>query len=222
MNVLKKYSIAYKGLDAGKHRFEFDVDDKFFAAFDGGEITKGKARVEVELSKGGSVGSSGGTSSGMSLHITIKGNVTVECDRCLEDLEMPVDYEGDLQVRFSETETESDGEVMWISPNEPEINLAQYIYESIWLSLPAQRVHPNNANGESMCDPEMLKRFRIVSQEEFDDIAGEAEKRGGEKERSEDRGKEKGEEKMGDKKDAGTGNLWSKLEELKNKLKEGE
>lgn len=38
------------------------------------------------------------------------------------------------------------------------------------LSLPYQRVHP-----EGECDPEMLKRFRIVSDEEFSAIENRAE-----------------------------------------------
>ena len=46
-------------------------------------------------------------------------------------------------------------------PGEDEVDLAQYIYESIVLSLPYQRVHP-----EGECDPEMLGRFRIVSDED--------------------------------------------------------
>ena len=90
------------------------------------------------------------------------------CDRCLEEFMMPVGYTGTLAVRYSETEQESDGEVMWIGPSETEIDLSQYIYESICLNLPYQRVHPVGSNGKSGCDPDMLARFNIVSEEEFD------------------------------------------------------
>ena len=61
---------------------------------------------------------------------------------------------------------------MWISPAEGEVSLAQYIYESIVLSLPYQRVRP-----EGECDADMLHRFRIVSQEEFSQIEHDAETR---------------------------------------------
>ena len=91
---------------------------------------------------------------------------------------IPVDFEGRLIVRFSEEEHEYDGEVLWLVPGEDEVDLAQYIYESIVLSLPYQRVHP-----EGECDPDMLGRFRIVSDEEFASIeagAGGEERRGGE------------------------------------------
>ena len=59
-----------------------------------------------------------------------------------------------------------------------EIDLKQYIYESIVLSLPYQRVHP-----EGECNPEMLERFRIVSDSELAAVearAGAQEHDGGE------------------------------------------
>ena len=58
-------------------------------------------------------------------------------------------------------------------PGEEQVDLAQYIYESIVLSLPYQRVHP-----EGECNPEMLERFRIVSDREFSAIEAQAAARG--------------------------------------------
>ncbi|WP_297449038.1 DUF177 domain-containing protein [uncultured Alistipes sp.] len=167
MDVLKKYSIAHKGLGMGAHRFEFEVDDRFFEAFEGSEIRKGSAKATVEMDK---------QSDRLSLRIGIRGEATVECDRCLDELTLPVEYDGTLCVRYGQTENESDGEVMWIGPGETEIPLAQYIYESICLSLPCQRVHPDDEHGRSTCDPDMLGRFRIVSEEEFDGMAASAER----------------------------------------------
>lgn len=102
--------------------------------------------------------------------VRITGHVVVACDRCLEDCRIPIDFEGQLLVKFSDEPREYDGEVLWLLPGEDEVDLSQYIYESIVLSLPYQRVHP-----EGECDPEMLKRFRIVSDEEFSAIENRAE-----------------------------------------------
>ena len=156
---MKRYAIPYKGLSIGNHHFEFEVDDRFFDAFEGSEIHRGHASVSVELVK---------TERLLTLDFTIDGEAEVTCDRCLDEFMMPVHYAGTLQVRFSETEKESDGEVMWLSPNETELPLGQYIYESISLSLPYRKIHPEDAEGHSLCNPEMLSRFRIVSEEEFE------------------------------------------------------
>ena len=55
--------------------------------------------------------------------------------------------------------------MIWLLPGEESVDLKQYVYESIVLSLPYQRVHP-----EGECNPEMLERFRIVSEGEFEAI----------------------------------------------------
>ena len=106
----------------------------------------------------------------LTLDFTMKGDVEVACDRCLGEFRMPVDYQGTVQVKFAEDTPESDGDIIWLHPVEGELNLAQYIYESIILSLPYQRIHPLDKNGNPTCDPEMLKRFRIVSGDEFDEM----------------------------------------------------
>ena len=98
----------------------------------------------------------------LTLDVNVDGSVVVECDRCLEDCNVPIHYEGQLLVKFSDEVHEYDGEVIWLLPMEDEVDLTQYIYESIVLALPYQRVHPD---GE--CNPDMLERFRIVSDEEF-------------------------------------------------------
>lgn len=171
MDVIKKYGIAYKALGQGEHYFEFEADDIFFRAFENSEIKSGKASIKVMMAKGPNM---------LCLDFNIKGTVTVDCDRCLEDCELPVDYSGQLTVKFTESELDEneryDGEVLWLNPAEGTLNVAQYIYESIVLSLPYQRVHPGDTNGGNACNPEMLGRFKIVSEEEFDRFTGEERK----------------------------------------------
>ena len=153
MGVTKRYTIAYKGLKPGLHDFRFEVDGSLFEEFESTEIKDGSCEVTVALERGEAM---------LTLDVTVDGSVVVECDRCLEECRIPVHYQGRLLVKFSDEVHEYDGEVMWLLPMEDEIDLKQYIYESIVLSLPYQRVHP-----EGECNPEMLERFRIVSDSEL-------------------------------------------------------
>ena len=161
MDVTKQYAIAWKGLKNGTYRFDFKVDNALFEAYGSTDIKDGDLSVGVTLERGESM---------LSLQTVIRGTVTVACDRCLEDCRLPVAFDGTLLVRFSDEVADYDGEVMWMLPGEDRVELAQYIYESIVLSLPYQRVHP-----EGECNPEMLKRFRIVSDREFASIEAAAE-----------------------------------------------
>ena len=160
MNVAERYTIAYKGLKNGLHEFDFEVGAALFEAYESTEIKGGACEVHVSLNRAERM---------LELHTTIDGAVTVSCDRCLEDCDVPVHFAGDLTVKFSDETDEYDGEVMWISPSAGELDLTQYIYESIVLSLPYQRVHP-----EGGCDTEMLARFHIVSGAEFAAIEARA------------------------------------------------
>lgn len=127
-------------------------------------IKEGDAKVSVNAEKG---------LGGMTLDVTIRGEVRAECDRCLELLSLPVDYSGRLEVRVGEGEY--DGDVMWLGQGE-DVDLRQYLYESICLDLPLSIVHGEDADGRSLCNPDMLQRFGIVSPEEFERMEVAAEK----------------------------------------------
>lgn len=159
MNILKTYDIPWKGLSNGSHHFDFEVDDRFFTAFEDSEIKGGNLSVSVDLDKSATM---------LLLSVSIDGDVTVMCDRCLGDLELPIEYDGDLRVKFSDEISEYDGEILWMHPSDVELHLAQYIYESIILGLPFQKVHEEDEDGNPLCDEDMLARFKIVSQDEFD------------------------------------------------------
>ena len=164
MEEVQRYSIPFKGLKNGHHEFRFEVDKSLFEEFESAEIKDGACDVEVDLDR---------QESQLVFRISISGHVVVACDRCLEDCRVPIDFEGQLLGRFSDEPREYDGEVIWLLPGEESVDLTQYIYESIVLSLPYQRVHP-----EGECNPEMLERFRIVSDREFAAIEEQASSHG--------------------------------------------
>ena len=155
------YVIPFKGLKEGDYEFDFKVGDSLFESYSRAEILGGDCTAHIDMHRSETM---------LEIHASIAGSVVCQCDRCLEDCDVPVSFEGDLLVRFSDRTDDYDGEVMWISPAEDSVDLTQYIYESIVLSLPYRRVHP-----EGECDPDMLARFGVMSAEEFDRRAAEAE-----------------------------------------------
>lgn len=153
MSYLNCYTIPVKGLALGEHEVSYDVNDKFFKCFEDSEIQKGDVNVLVHAKK---------ASSFIELDFDIEGNVMVTCDRCLEEYSQNIRFEGSLFVKFSSLIKEEEGDVIYVDPNEGELNLALYIYESICLSLPYQKIHPMDENGKSTCNPEMLERLEAI------------------------------------------------------------
>ena len=160
MELNERYSIGYKSLSNSAFDYDFVVDDALFAAYESREVLSGECDVKVLLKK---------NSNQLDLDVEISGQVMCECDRCLEPCPIDIDYEGHLIVRISTEEGEYDGEVMWLNPAEEKLDLTQYIYESIILSLPYQRVHT-----EGECNPDMMARFAQVTAAELEAIEARA------------------------------------------------
>jgi len=54
---------------------------------------------------------------------------------------------------------EESEDVVVIPETEYQFDLSSYIYEFIHLALPARLLHPDDENGNSTCDPDMLLRL---------------------------------------------------------------
>jgi uncharacterized metal-binding protein YceD (DUF177 family) len=64
-----------------------------------------------------------------------------------EDFDLPVKGKLKLIVRFGETFNNDNEELLILPFGEFEIDIAQYIYEMIVLSVPQRRVHPGVKDG---------------------------------------------------------------------------
>jgi uncharacterized metal-binding protein YceD (DUF177 family) len=150
LKIDRDYIIQFKGLKEGVHEFAFEIDKPFFEAFEYLAIPDGHVDVKVVFYK---------KTTFLDLQVFLIGEIQVQCDRCLEYFGLPVDYEGHMVIRFSETEKEPDEEVTWIHPDESEYDLSHYLYECLTLSIPIRKVHPDLPNGESGCNPEMIQKL---------------------------------------------------------------
>ncbi|MFI3298210.1 MAG: DUF177 domain-containing protein [Rikenellaceae bacterium] len=147
-----KYSINYSALADGKHSLKFDYADDLFDFADGEEIEGGRGSVTIELTKRNNL---------MELEVEIAGTVRTQCDRCLEYYNQEVHYNGEVLVKVTYEEGEYDGDIIWLSPSENELDLKQWLYESVVLSLPLQRVHSELSD----CDPEALQYITTAHEE---------------------------------------------------------
>lgn len=152
-----KYDIEFKGLAEGLHKFEFFTDEKFFEHIEEGLVEKGDVKVAVILEK---------RSAFLKLRFKIKGWVELMCDRCLENYQQKVKHQTEIFVKFGEKDFEEGENVVWISSEEHHINLAQFIYEFVVLSIPLKHIHPKNKNGERGCNKEMLNKLKKYSRSE--------------------------------------------------------
>jgi len=143
MSKTKEFLIPFIGLKLGKHHFEYQINNKFFENFDYDEFQNSDIKVSLVFDK---------KSNMLELEFKHKGTVNVPCDLTGEDFDLPIKGKMKLIVRFGD-EFNNDNEELLILPHgEHEIDVAQYIYEMIALSVPLKRVHPGVKDGSLQTD----------------------------------------------------------------------
>ena len=145
------FLIPINGLTNGKSVYSYTVNKEFFESYGNVEIHDAALRITAEVEKSGQY-------VGIDCHM--EGDVTVECDRCLDPLSLPVDVTALLSLKFGggteQEEDDSSGrEVIRLSSDNAEFDLAQVIYDYVCLSLPQRRYHP-----EGGCNEKVLEYLR--------------------------------------------------------------
>jgi uncharacterized metal-binding protein YceD (DUF177 family) len=138
MSKTKEYTIPFVGLKLGKHKFEYQISNAFFEIFDYNEFQNSDIKVNVVLDKQSNL---------LELNFKHQGTINVPCDMTGEDFDLPIKGKLKLIVRFGETFNNDNEELLILPFGEFEIDLAQYMYEMIVLSIPQRRVHPGVKDG---------------------------------------------------------------------------
>lgn len=152
MKNLKEYLIPFAGLKIGKHQFEYQVDKKFFEHFDFDEYNDVNIKVDVILEK---------KSTMLELHFKHKGTINVPCDVTNEDFDLPVKGKLTLIVKFGEAFNDENEELLILPHGEFQVDVSQYIYELIVLSVPFKRIHPGVKDGT--LENEAVKALEALS-----------------------------------------------------------
>ena len=138
MKNTKEYLIPFIGLKPGKHHFEYQITNEFFEIFDYSEYQDSNIKVNVVLEKKSTL---------LELDFVHKGSVNVPCDLTSADFDLPIKGKMKLIVRFGEEFNNENEELLILPHGEFEVDIAQYIYEMIVLSVPLRRVHPGVKDG---------------------------------------------------------------------------
>lgn len=160
MKGTNEYLIPYVGLKLGKHQFEYQINKVFFDHFEYDEFDSADVKVNLVLEKQTNM---------LELNFKHAGTVNVLCDVTGEPFDMPIKGKLKLVVRFGETYNDDNEELLILPFGEHQIDVSQYIYEMIALSVPLKRIGPNakNMNLETLNEIE-VKDEEEVKEEEID------------------------------------------------------
>ena len=140
MGKFKLYNVDLKNLTPGIHEFEYLLENKFFVDIDGDQVQKGKVKVNLTVKR---------SSMMFEMNFQIEGVVMVPCDRCLDDMEIPIDTHNRLVVKFGKEYAEERDE------------------EVIALAIPMKHVHAPGKCNKAMSSK--LKKHTARSTEDGDE-----------------------------------------------------
>ena len=136
-------------------QYEYQLDNQFFVDLDAPEVQKGQVNVTLNVRK---------TSGIYQLDFHMEGKVVVICDRCLDEMEQPVDTDDQLKVKLGTEFSEID-DIVVVPEEDGYINVAWFIYEFIALSIPMKHAHaPGKCNKDMVS--KLSKHLRVERDDE--------------------------------------------------------
>jgi uncharacterized metal-binding protein YceD (DUF177 family) len=159
MSSRRAFEIAFVGLKPGVHEFNYTVDDTFFEDYQEQDFRNVEAHIRLLLEKNNGF---------MILRFQVGGKAEVTCDRCSNELPMQLFDDFTVTVKMTEepeimNDQEEDPDVYYISRGESHLDVKNWIYEFVNLSLPMQKTCEYENMDGPYCNEaarEMLKNMR--------------------------------------------------------------
>ena len=137
--------LKIKTLPFGTHTVECHVDESFFNLDEQNEVRHADVDVTVQVTRK--------SENNYRLEISCRGTVTTACDRCLDDLDLPVDVDYRLNVEQMGTELDDSNDELLIVPSDwRELDAAPLVRDTVLLAMPMTHCHEN----EEDCNPDVL------------------------------------------------------------------
>lgn len=143
---MKEFVLAFYGLKPGIHTYNFEIGKTFFSAFENSLIENADFHVTLSLDKQPTM---------LTLSFSGKGEIRDFCDRCGDPLTMKSEVSDEIIVKFGDEDYEQTDEILVLSRDTHDVDIAPMIYEMIALHLPSKRVHKNR----SACNAEVLAKL---------------------------------------------------------------
>lgn len=154
---MKEFIIPFFGLKQGIHEFNFKIDQAFFEAFESNLIEDPEIEVKFEIEI---------MSTMLIMNFNAVGTFVAPCDRCGEDVKIPISADERVIVKFGDEAYDQTDEIIMLTHDTHEIDISHRIYEMLILGLPNKRVHASIED----CDEDVLNHDDYIEESEEEEI----------------------------------------------------
>jgi len=160
VKALTQYDIDIYGLKDKQYVFDFESGSEFFEELEQSLIEKGHFKTHLKLDKSATM---------MLLDFDIVGQVELTCDRSLDVFEEPIEIHERLILKFGDHEEQLADNIEMIRQEAVRVNVANYIYEYIALTLPMKKLHPRFRTDEDDKEEESILIYQTPTETPDDD-----------------------------------------------------
>ena len=149
MGKFTAFKLPLKSLTKGTHSFDYHLDKQFFANMENTDVRDADINVRLTVDYNGDV---------YALTFVVSGEVLLLCDRCLDEMQFPIDANYRLTVKYGDDYNDDSDEVLEIPSGDAGINVAYMLYDTVTLAIPIKHVHPMGKCNRAMSA--ILKKHR--------------------------------------------------------------
>ena len=147
LTKMERYSINLNELANGEGRALLHLDDAFFSSFENDDLKGGDVDVAIKVTK------SQESQYDFNVFFSIKGSLRVICTRCLDEMDLDTEVTDKIKVIRGNSDVDnSDDDDLLQAEADGTLDIANRIFETLALNVPAIHVHP-----EGKCNPQMVE-----------------------------------------------------------------
>ena len=157
MGKFSEFKLPLKSMPIGTQEFEYHLGGDFFVNMESLDIHGADLDVKLLVTHKSDV---------YDLEFEIDGEITLLCDRCLDEMQYEVAEDYHIVVKYGEEYCDDSDEVLIIPENENYLNVAKLIYDTVSLSIPMVHVHEEGECNEMMSEELRKHQASEVSADE--------------------------------------------------------
>lgn len=158
MGKFTEYKLPLKSMPVGSQEFDYQIGKQFFVNMEDNDVRNADVKVHLKVEHKNDY---------YDLHFTLGGEIIVACDRCLDDLALPVDTVYHIIVKYGDDYRDDSDEFLEIPYSDADINVAYMIHDTIALAIPIKHVHPAGKCNRAMSS--LLSKHRASAIDGDDD-----------------------------------------------------
>lgn len=162
MGKFSEFNLPLKSLKEGTHEFNYHLGQEFFTNMENTGIHGADLDVKLTVVFAHDT---------YELDFRITGNVVLLCDRCLDEMEQPIEARYHINVQYGADYDDASDDLLIIPESESSLNVSYMIYDTVVLDIPMKHVHPLGKCNRQMSA--VLRKHRVRSVGEDADMENE-------------------------------------------------